>query len=396
MPGKNGRPAPPGHLYLHPLRFAAATNWHIVRHDSTRFGQGPARDWQAGGSDCSNTEHMGTDMKQQASCARQRGIGVVATIVLALVLGVVLIGGLYWWSTRPAGEAPATPATPGPIAEQPAEPVIPVGDPGELAEKAMQEKRMFVPPGDNAFELYLRVADADPNNVQARNALGELFPYAVLFVEQRIAAGDVVDGERVVALMQRADAAAPALPRLSSALADLRTRQAQQLADTERRAAEAAAAADAARAAAATAAATPAASTAPPPAAPAVPDPVPSAPDPAPETVAEAAPPVTQAPASAPAPAPASQPPPRLGGLPAVVSSVQPDYPVRASRRRIEGKVELQFTVQPDGSVTDVTVVSSKPLGMFDREAIAAMERWRFAPQQNASRGRRVFDFKLN
>lgn len=337
-------------------------------------------------------------MKQQASWSRQRGIGVVATIVLALVLGIALIAGLYWWSTRPAADAAAgaVATAPGAPAEQPAAPVIPVGDPAELAEKAMQEKRMFVPPGDNAFELYLRVADADPNNIQARNALGELFPYAVLFVEQRIAAGDVADGERVVALMQRADAAAPALPRLTSALTELRTRQAQQQADTERRAAEAAAAADAARTAAATAAATPAATQAPPPAAPApvAADPAPSAPAPATDTVAETTPPATQAPA--PAPAPASPPPSISGGLPAVISSVQPQYPLRAARRRIEGKVELQFTVRTDGSVADVVVVSSKPLGMFDREAVAAMERWRFAPSATESRGRRVFDFKLD
>ena len=30
------------------------------------------------------------------------------------------------------------------------------------------------------------------------------------------------------------------------------------------------------------------------------------------------------------------------------------------------------------------------------REAIAAMERWRFAPQATATRGRRAFDFKLD
>lgn len=335
-------------------------------------------------------------MKHQASRSRQRGIGVVATIVLALVLGIVLIGGLYWWSTRPAADAPAagaaTPATPAAPTEEPVAVVIPEGDPAELAEKAMQEKRMFVPPGNNAFELYLRVADADPNNIQARNALGELFPYAVLFVEQRIAAGDVVDGERVVALMQRADAAAPALPRLTSALTDLRTRQTQQLADTERRAAEAAAAAEAARTAAATAAATPAA--APPPVTTA-PEPAPAEPEPQPVAAAPA--PVEQTPPAAPAPATtAPQTPGQFSPLPAVVSSVQPDYPVRASRRRIEGRVELSFIVQPDGSVTDVAVVSSKPLGMFDREAIAAMERWRFAAQQNPSRGRRTFDFKLN
>ena len=335
---------------------------------------------------------QGIDMKQGASLSRQRGRGVIATIVLAFVLGGGLIGGLYWWSTRPAAMVSA-PATAPPVAtEQPAAAAsAPVGEPAERAETAMQQKRMFVPPGENAFELYLQVADADPDNIQARNALIELFPYAVLFVEQRIAAGDATDGERVLALMRRADASAPALPRLDSALAELRTEQATLLAEAERRAAE-----TAARAATPEAPATVAASTPPPPAATA---PV-QTPVPAPAETASAPPPVAAvAPPTAPSTtqsAPAAARPAAASGLPPVVSSVQPRYPAIATRRKIEGRVELQFSVSPDGRVGDVTVVSSDPPGVFDREAMAAMERWRFAPQAKGSSGRRVFDFKLN
>ena len=323
---------------------------------------------------------------------------MIATIVLAFVLGGGLIGGLYWWSTRPAVVVSAPGAAPAVAPDQPAA-AAPVGDPAERAGTAMQQKRMFVPPGENAFELYLQVADADPDNIQARNALVELFPYAVLFVEQRIAAGDAIDGERVLALMRRADANAPALPRLGTALEDLRTAQAQLLADTERRAAEAAARAAAAAttapvpAATTPAPATVAATTAPPPAASA---PVPIATELAPaETASAPSQPVAAAVPTAQPPAPSAART-AASGLPPVLSSVQPRYPPIATRRKLEGRVELSFDVRPDGRVDNVAVVSSDPPDVFDREAVAAMERWRFAPQANASSGRRVFDFKLN
>lgn len=79
-----------------------------------------------------------------------------------------------------------------------------------------------------------------------------------------------------------------------------------------------------------------------------------------------------------------------------MLSSAQARYPVIAMRRKLEGQVELAFTVRPDGSVDDVRVLSSEPDDVFDREAVAAMERWRFAPQPAESHGRRVFDFRLN
>ena len=40
--------------------------------------------------------------------------------------------------------------------------------------------------------------------------------------------------------------------------------------------------------------------------------------------------------------------------------------------------------------------MSSEPRSMFDREAVNAMQRWRFAPSGQESRGRRTFDFKLS
>jgi protein TonB len=97
---------------------------------------------------------------------------------------------------------------------------------------------------------------------------------------------------------------------------------------------------------------------------------------------------------AAPPPAPVAAAP-RPGQLPPVVSQVSPRYPPLALRRRIEGFVELSFTVQTDGRVTDISVVDSQPSTLFNREAINAMERWRFAPTPTPVKGRRTFDFKL-
>lgn len=340
-------------------------------------------------------------MQHGASLAQQRGRGVVATILLALVLGGALVGGLYWWSSRPTADVSQAPAeTAASVATETQS--ASTGDPAQRAAAAMREKRMFAPTGDNAFELYLQLADAEPDNTQARNALGELFPYAVLYVEQRLAAGDADEAARVLGLMHRADAQAPALPRLDAAVVELRAQAAeQQRAEAARQSAAQNAPAPATSTPAAVAEQPPATSpasnaTAPAPSAASERPPVAAASTPA-SAQAAAAPPVVQtesAPASTP-PAPRSAPSPPAG-LPAVVSTAQPRYPVMAQRRKLEGRVDLEFTVRPDGSVTDVRVLSSEPEGVFDREAVAAMQRWRFAPAATESRGRRAFDFKLD
>ncbi|MCG6118386.1 MAG: energy transducer TonB [Aquimonas sp.] len=81
--------------------------------------------------------------------------------------------------------------------------------------------------------------------------------------------------------------------------------------------------------------------------------------------------------------------------LPEVVFRPALRYPPMAERRRIEGEVELEFTINADGSVSEVRVLRSQPEGIFDREASGAMERWRFAPPAQAMRARRVLEFKL-
>jgi len=77
-----------------------------------------------------------------------------------------------------------------------------------------------------------------------------------------------------------------------------------------------------------------------------------------------------------------------------------PVYPIAAARNRQEGWVEVEFTVGADGTVGNPHVTASQPSRVFDREAIAAVQRAKFEPKmQNgvavASTLRRRIEFKL-
>jgi len=80
--------------------------------------------------------------------------------------------------------------------------------------------------------------------------------------------------------------------------------------------------------------------------------------------------------------------------MPVPLQRVQPDYPVREKIRGITGKVELQFGLAADGSVSDVSVLESTPEHVFDRTAIAALKQWRFAtPVDTSQRYTQTFAF---
>jgi TonB family protein len=74
------------------------------------------------------------------------------------------------------------------------------------------------------------------------------------------------------------------------------------------------------------------------------------------------------------------------------------EYPADARRRRVEGYVDVEFTVTALGAVEDAHVKASQPKGTFDAAAIAAVSRWRYpaepgrAPQTLTKR----IDFKLD
>jgi TonB family protein len=64
-----------------------------------------------------------------------------------------------------------------------------------------------------------------------------------------------------------------------------------------------------------------------------------------------------------------------------------PDYPPAALARKLEGWVQLQFTITTKGSVDDVTVVDSSD-AIFEAPAAHALSAWGYLPQVVA--GKRV------
>jgi protein TonB len=60
---------------------------------------------------------------------------------------------------------------------------------------------------------------------------------------------------------------------------------------------------------------------------------------------------------------------------------IQPDYPIGARQKGIEGWVDVQFTVGPDGSVRNPVVLNAEPRTIFDSAAIQAVKGWKYNPK---------------
>ncbi|HEX2790188.1 MAG TPA: energy transducer TonB [Steroidobacteraceae bacterium] len=61
---------------------------------------------------------------------------------------------------------------------------------------------------------------------------------------------------------------------------------------------------------------------------------------------------------------------------------VQPVYPPDALAKGVSGAVELEFTVTPDGKVTDIRIQTAEPHGVFEQAAISALSQSRYQPVQ--------------
>lgn len=296
----------------------------------------------------------------------------------------------------PPAAAPAVAASPQVPALE-ADPSAP--DLVALGNAAFLADRLFDPPQDNAFNHFTAALAQDPDDAAAREALADIFPFALARVEAAIASGDRTEAGRLLDALDASFEDSPALAALRARLT-----------------------------------ATPPAPATVVPVAPApppeVPDPVPATPaigeppasatseplaDPAssaqpeafsaptsesPEVTAAAVPEgasrtvATQRPPDS---TPAADPPgvattltstaPTTAALDRaarLVRRVAPDYPALARQRRIEGWVDLEYVVGIDGQVIDVRVLDSDPPRVFDVTAERALRRWQFEP---ASRG---------
>ena len=315
---------------------------------------------------------------------------------IALALGL----GLAACSDKPEPAAPATAAAAaaeaavGQAAQQQAAALAVLGA-DELktrGRQALREQRIYAPAGNNAMEYYIALRKkSEKPNASAESALMDLQPYAVIAAEQAIARADFLEAERLRLLIQSADPQAPSLARIADAIAKGKAATAQQATAEETRTPEQIAAAEAARkkaledavalrAAAAAALQSEAAAAV---AQPAPAQAVPPQQQPVPPPVV-AAPPVQR-------PTPVT-PRPAANELVAI-STPQPAYPPEAARSKTSGQVVVSFTVNSDGSVSDIDIVSARPRGVFERNVQAALRRWKFQPIAGPQTVTRTFDF---
>lgn len=324
---------------------------------------------------------------------------------VALGLGLAILSGCGSGQPAASESAAAAPAAAQDAADRaaPLPPALDELDAGGLrdrAARALREQRIHTPAGDSAVDYYLALREKTPGHADVAAALTELQPYVVIAGEQALADGDLAESRRLTDLLARMDPQAPALPRLREGLRSAQgehERRARE--DAERLAGERAEAATLARAQAAqrTAAANAAlkaqanasAAAADEAAARASTPPAP-VPHPAAASAASAAP----APAAAAAATPAA-PKPAAKIAPRLIADASPRYPSVAITRKLEGSVEVAFTIQPDGSTGAARVLSSQPAGVFDEAALSAVARLRFEASGQSHPARRTLNFKL-
>jgi len=268
------------------------------------------------------------------------------------------------------------------------------------ATQAYQDSRLYAPAGDNAMEYYLALRDKSPGDPGVSSALTDLLPMTVIATEQSRDRGDFVEAQRLYGLIEKADKDHPSLSRLKSTIASaqdaevkraeqqklsaeeeavrkeqLEKERLQQQQQQQQQAAQQLAAQQQAEQEAATKRA-------------------------ADEKAAAAQREADQRAAQQRA-TQAQQAPPKQEEKAATptasdlrpVSTPAPRYPTEALRAGQSGEVQVEFTVGADGSVTSARVVRSNPPRVFDREAVAAVKRWRFEPVAAPVTTRRTIGF---
>lgn len=74
---------------------------------------------------------------------------------------------------------------------------------------------------------------------------------------------------------------------------------------------------------------------------------------------------------------------------------VAPTYPQRAAMSGIEGWVDIEFTITPEGVPTDLEVLDAKPRNTFNQAALRALSQWRFEPPSDAQAQRAVIRLRF-
>lgn len=337
-----------------------------------------------------------------------------APVALAVAVACALGACKKEEAAAEAGPAAAQQA-PAPTPQSVVSATVSAMNPDQLrseASKAYGENRLYAPAGNNAMEYYLALRDKQPADAGASSALTDLLPMTVIATEQGIAREDFAEAKRLAALIEKADAQHPALSRLKASIASSETAALARVANQKLTAEEEAKRQEELakkreedqrklqeqqRQQAATPTAAPAAGQTPAQqqAAAEAERQRAAAAEAERQRVAAAEQQRQQQAAAQAAPSPPAR---AASSELRPISNPGPRYPPAAQRAGASGSVQVEFTVATDGSVTGVRVVSSDGQRQyqreFEREAIAAVKRWRFQPVAEATTTRRTIAFR--
>lgn len=62
---------------------------------------------------------------------------------------------------------------------------------------------------------------------------------------------------------------------------------------------------------------------------------------------------------------------------------IEPEYPIKARSKGIEGTVTLQFDINHLGETTNIRVIESNPKGYFEKASKKALRKWRYKKQDD-------------
>jgi len=260
----------------------------------------------------------------------------------------------------------------------------------KLASNSLREQRLYAPAGNNAVEYYLAVRKkmSEPDAI-TESALMDLTPYTVIAAEQAISRNDFSEASRLRDLIAAVDANAPALPRISHAIADgLKNTEALAAAETKREQEVLLAAQQAVleteqksmKPAAVEPEIKPLATT------------IQTSDTSAPTMVSMPVQSIPLTTASAPMPRSTIPAPAAKKAELIAIRTPDPSFPGDALNRGLSGAVEIEFIVQRSGEVSEVKIVSSSQRA-FDRNVVTTVKRWRFAPIDEPMTVRRSFNF---
>ncbi|MEA2013200.1 MAG: TonB family protein [Verrucomicrobiota bacterium] len=68
-----------------------------------------------------------------------------------------------------------------------------------------------------------------------------------------------------------------------------------------------------------------------------------------------------------------------LDVAPHLLVRTSPLYPFKAKHRGIEGFVDIEFIIEANGTTSNIRIIESQPVGVFDKSACNAVKHWRFS-----------------